>query len=124
MVTDSCVVTAGRIIKKRAVADGGVFIAGGIIKERLVTVRRVFVTDGVAEKRRSAESAVVRTRIVIDQRGGSDGRALCAAGVEQKRRRAHCSIGIPVVERERSTPNGSIKTAGRIAKECIPTKTG
>ena len=71
MITDSRVVTAGCVTKKRAVADGRVVTAGGVIKERLVTVRRVFAARGIAEKRESAEGVVFRTRIVREERGGS-----------------------------------------------------
>jgi len=39
---------------------------------------------------------------------------LCAARVEQHRCRAHCGIGIHVVEGQRSTANTGIEVAGTI----------
>src|SRR4029453_16323623 len=62
------------------------------------------------------------TTVVKDQRVGSNGRVLCAGGVEQERCRANCSIGISVVKDQRSSAHTGVEAAGGIQKERAPTK--
>jgi hypothetical protein len=63
----------------------------------------------------------VRPAVVIEKRVSSNGRVLCATGVEQQRCHPDCSIGIGVVEVKRSSADGGVVTAGGVGKERIPT---
>src|SRR5436190_5861160 len=51
----------------------------------------------------------------------SNGRVECPGGVKQKRCRAHCGIGIPSVEDQRSGANTGVEVVGATEKERIPT---
>ena len=53
---------------------------------------------GVEKESEYSISGVERARVVIEERVSSNGSVLCAAGVEQKRSRAYCGIGISIVE--------------------------
>src|SRR5262249_48383733 len=102
-------------------ANSRIGTAGSVVLERTCADGRVDIASRVVLKGKSAESAVITSCIVKNQRVGSDGGVLCAAGVQQKRRRPQRSIGIPIVERQRSAANGSIEVSGAITKERIPT---
>src|SRR5205823_10839796 len=73
-------------------------------------------------ERKAADSSVAAGGAVKGHRVGSNGGVLSAAGVEQKRCRANCGIGICVVEGQRSTANTGIEVAGAIGKERTPTE--
>ena len=83
---------------------------------------RVSVAFSVAKQRERADSRIAAAGVVKDEHGSSNGRILCAGRVEQQRRSAHCRIGTPVVEDQRSAANTSVKTAVGIGKERTPTK--
>ena len=116
------VVARGFVAHKRHITDGRVVVSARVGSERFPTDGRVGAAGGIVHERKVTSGSVGTAAVVKHQRVGSSGGVLCAAGVEQKRRSAHGSIGICVVEDQRSTANTSIETAGAIQKERTPTE--
>src|SRR5205807_8217727 len=138
------VVAAGEVHIERSLTVGRVSVAGEVGNERTLTVGRVSVAGGVATERKKttggvpaagvpaaggvlierkrANGRVAKAGGVKDQRVGSNGHVFIAGGVVQERCRAHCGIGIPVVESQRSSAKTGIVAAGGIHKKRIPTK--
>src|SRR2546421_12247728 len=67
-------------------------------------------------------SYVFRAAVVEGKGISSYGHVLGARRVEQKGCRAHCGIGIRVVEYQRPSANSGIEVAGRIQEERTPTQ--
>ena len=108
------VIARGYAALKRLITDGCVVVSGGAGSERFPTDGRVGAAGGVVHEGKVTSSSVGGTAFVKDERVGPNGGVLCAGGVEQERCRANCSIGICVVEGQRSTAHTGIETAGGI----------
>src|SRR5439155_6059905 len=116
------VIACGSAALERLITDGCVVVSGGIGNERFPTSGRVGAAGGIVHERKVTSGSVGVPAVVKDQRVGSNSGVLCAGGVKQERCRAHCGIGIRVVEGQRSAANASIETAGGIQKQRTPAK--
>jgi hypothetical protein len=108
------VIAGGYVALKRLITDGCVVASGGVGSERVTTYGGEGAAGGIVHERKVASGSVGGTAVVKDQCVGPNGGVLCAGGVEQERCRANCSIGICVVDGQRSTADTGIETAGGI----------
>ena len=97
------------LLKSAKFTDGSVTKAVSIGKKGASAKSVVSVSVKVVKERPAADSIVVRSAVVIDKRGISNGRVLCAGGVEQHRCSANGGIGITRVEDERSSANTGVE---------------
>jgi hypothetical protein len=89
-MTVSRVVKAGRIVKERAITDGGVGVALGVAKKRQYSSGCVFETCGLVEKRCRAYGCVLRslTRTLVSdvekERPCADGGVVAAVALARR----------------------------------------
>src|SRR5205823_3335117 len=150
--THGCVLTATIVIEERRTANCRVVVRGAgsaevIKRERDITNGGGRSGDGINDKRGRANSVVagivvIKERlkteggvvvgsggrgygeIIKQQRVGSNGRVVVGSDVEQHGSRAGCSIGIPIVEVQRSRADSGIEKGVRYEPSRVPPKPG